>query len=84
MSETQKRDVILEILNKAVQYSNGSALAVGAIAAGVNAIADAIGAKRVTLLEVVDALETQTDSTDETLVKNIQIVRDEIAARQSQ
>jgi len=71
MSETQKRDVILEILGKAVQYSNGGTAAVSAIMAGVNVIADAIGARRVVLAEVIAALENQTDKTDSTVLANI-------------
>lgn len=74
MTDTQKSDKILEILNAAVQYSSGGTMAIGAIAVmiqtGVNIIADAIGARRVTLEEVIDALVTQTNATDDTIEAN--------------
>lgn len=66
-----KGDAVLNILNMAVQYSNGTTAAVAAIAAGVNVIADAIGANRVTLAQTITALETQTDKTDTTVLGNI-------------
>lgn len=72
---SDKNDAVIEILNLAVQYSNGTALAVGAIAAGINAIADAIGASRVTLSDVIDALETQTDTTAETIAHNRELLK---------
>lgn len=74
MSEQQKNDKILDILNAAVQYSNGGTMAIGAVAVmiqtGVNLIADAWGARRVTLEQVIDALVNQTGDTTDTIEAN--------------
>lgn len=84
MTNTQKNDRILEILDKAVAYSGGGGMAIAAVAVmiqtGVNVIAEAIGARRVDLSEVITRLENQTGSTDATIKAN----REQLAVLKAQ
>jgi hypothetical protein len=78
----QTDDRIIKILNQVVQYSTAGSFTISAVAAmvysAVNTIADAIGAQRVTLAEVITAFETQLDRTDATIDANITRLRQEL------